>query len=60
MISTIYDIGEIMVVSKQQKTYIISLTQQALSALKNNQFDTAESFLRSATGELHEINMLEF
>jgi hypothetical protein len=46
-----------MVVTKQTKEYVISLTKQALVALKNNQFETAEDLLRSAKGELHDANM---
>jgi len=41
-----------MVVTKQTKAYVISLTKQALTALKNNQHEAAEDYLRSAHGEL--------
>ena len=44
-------------VSAQTKAYVISLTKQALAALKNNQFEAAEDLLRSAKGELHDANM---
>ena len=46
-----------MTISKETKAYVISLTQQALTALKNNQFEDAEDYLRSAKGELHDSNM---
>jgi len=46
-----------MTIPKQTKEYVISLTKQALVALKNNQFEAAEDYLRSANGELHDANM---
>ena len=46
-----------MAVTKETKSYVISLTQQALKALRNNQFEDAEDLLRSAKGELHDANM---
>ena len=46
-----------MAVTKETKSYLITLTQQALKALRNNQFEDAEDFLRSAKGELHDANM---
>jgi cellobiose-specific phosphotransferase system component IIA len=33
------------------------LIQQALTAMKRNQFEDAEDLLRSAKGELHDSNM---
>jgi len=44
-------------VSAQTKAYVITLTKQALVALKNNQFEAAEDLLRSAHGELHDAIM---
>lgn len=46
-----------MTVTKQTKDYVISLTQNALRALRNNQFEAAEDYLRSAKGELHDAIM---
>lgn len=39
-------------VTKQTKDYVIALTKQALVALKRNEFESAEDYLRSTHGEL--------
>lgn len=46
-----------MTVTKETKAYIISLIKDALSAMGKNQFESAEDYLRSAKGELHDANM---
>ena len=46
-----------MTVTKETKAYVISLIQNALLAMKQNQFESAEDYLRSAKGELHDANM---
>lgn len=46
-----------MVVTKQVKEYVISLTKQSLTAMKKNQFEEALDLLRSAKGELNDAIM---
>jgi phage gp29-like protein len=47
-----------MTIPKQTKEYVITLTQHALKALRRNEFESAEDYLNSAYGELHDANLV--
>lgn len=46
-----------MTVSTETKAYVLNLIKKAETSMKNNQFEDAEDYLRSAKGELHDANM---
>ncbi len=48
-----------MVVTKQTKEYVLSLIKLAQKSMKDNKFESAEDYLRSAKGELHDALLTE-